>query len=952
MDEGIYILLGLAVGFYLLVGPGLGIAAFFRGNDAAATELTDLRKRVQALSAELAQLKGQIQGLAGGAMPAPAPEETKPEEEQREADETPSPPEPEPAQSSELWPVKPSSPGTPSEPAREDAAAAPAPPPPKPSRNIEQWLTSRGLIWLGGITLALAGLFLAKYTYDRGWLALGPGARVTAGFLFGLALAAGGEWLRRRPLQRAIAAIGPNYLPPALTAAGLFSAFGSIYAAYGLYALLSPLVAFALLALVAFAAFGLAVIQGPFIAVLALLGGFVTPLLVTSPDPSAWGLFAYLLVLTATAMALVRYLGCWWLAWGALAGALLWPLFWLTAVWSAGDAAALGSYTVLLAAVFLGLRYGVGREAGEPREIGWVLTEPDRIAWVGALGAASLGFVLLRMDDYGTVSLAAVFLLVCLYFFAGLREAVFEGLAVVAAVLVTAFMALWHLPTIVDWPQRAHTYLGEDYGSDLGPVIPPELTAFVMVSLVFGALFAVVGFFALARARRFEIWAGTSAAVPVLLLAIAYWRITDLGIDLTWSIAAAGVALLGLAVAAWLQKRPLRPTADNNLLIGIYALGAVAALSLAMAMLLEQAWLTVALSLQLPAIAWISERLKLTALRPVALVVAAVVLIRLVVNYNVLSYPLGGLPGFNWILYGYGVPLLAFWWSARSFRKAADDRLVLVLETGTLVLLWLLITFQIRSLIAGDLANPSYELAEQSLQTVAWLGTAYGWLRAYRRSGRAVLLWGWRLLAGLAALHSPLFQVLLFNPVWTPAAVGDWPLFNLLALAYLVPAAFALAFAWELRADGHRKSALAAAVYALFLVFFYLSLEVRRAFHGSMLDAGVTSDGELLTYSLVWLAYAWVLLGLGLKTGLASLRYASLAVLTLATAKVLLFDWGTLSGLPRFTSFAALGFSLLGIPFLYQKLVFPPSSPEEPGEELGEELGEEPGEEPSGGPAS
>lgn len=943
IEEDIYILLGLAVSLYLLVGPGLGIAAFFRGRDGAATELSELRKRVQALSGELAQLRSQLQGSATGAA-APVPDDAGQEEEQQDAVEAPRPPEPEPeaAGSSELWPVKPNTPEPPSEPAREDADATPAASPSKPSRNIEQWLTSRGLIWLGGITLALAGLFLAKYTYERGWLALGPGARVTAGFFFGLALAAAGEWLRRRPLQRAIAAIGPNYLPPALTAAGLFSAFGSIYAAYGLYALLSPLVAFALLAVVAFAAFGLAVIQGPFIAVLALLGGFVTPLLVTSPDPSAWGLFAYLLVLTATAMALVRYLGCWWLAWGALAGALLWPLFWLTAVWSAGDAGALGGYTVLLAAVFLGLRYGTGSPGDAVPEAGPVLTEPDRIAWAGALGAASLGFVLLRMDDYGTVSLAAVFLLVCLYLFAGLREAVFEGLAVAAGVLVTAFMALWHLPTLVDWPQRAHTYLGEDYGSDLGPVIPPELTAFVFVSLVFGALFAAVGFFALARARRFEIWAGTSAAMPVLLLAIAYWRITDLGVDLTWSLAATGVALLGLAAAARLQKRPLRPAADNSLLIGIYALGSVAALSLAMAMLLEQAWLTVALSLQLPAIAWISERLKLTALRPVALVVAAVVLVRLVVNYNVLSYPLGGLPGFNWILYGYGLPLLAFWWAARSFRKTADDRLVLVLETGTLVLFWLLVTFEIRSLVAGDLTNPSYELAEQSLQTVAWLGMAYGWLRAYRLSGRAVLLWGWRLLAGLAALHSPLFQVLLFNPVWMPAAVGDWPLFNLLALAYLVPAAFALAFAWELRAEGHRRSAQAAAVYALFLVFFYLSLEVRRAFHGTLLDVGVTSDGELLTYSLVWLAYAWVLLGLGLKTGLASLRYASLAILTVATAKVLLFDWGTLSGLPRFTSFAALGFSLLGIPFLYQKLVFPPSAPEEPGEEPGDAPAKEP----------
>src|SRR3546814_2773487 len=88
------------------------------------------------------------------------------------------------------------------------------------------------------------------------------------------------------------------------------SAFGSVYAAYGLYDLLAPLIAFLLLALVAFAAFALALLHGPFIAVLALLGGFLTPLLVTSPEPSAWGLFAYLLALSGAALAVTRYTAC------------------------------------------------------------------------------------------------------------------------------------------------------------------------------------------------------------------------------------------------------------------------------------------------------------------------------------------------------------------------------------------------------------------------------------------------------------------------------------------------------------------------------------------------------------------------------------------------------------------------------------------------------------------
>src|SRR3546814_18206191 len=109
-----------------------------------------------------------------------------------------------------------------------DLQAAPVRPASPPSGvGIEQWLTSRGLVWLGGITPALAGLFLAKYTYDHGWLALGPGARCAAGFLFGMTLAAAGEWLRPRPLTPPIPALGPKYLPPPPPAPGLAPAFGN-----------------------------------------------------------------------------------------------------------------------------------------------------------------------------------------------------------------------------------------------------------------------------------------------------------------------------------------------------------------------------------------------------------------------------------------------------------------------------------------------------------------------------------------------------------------------------------------------------------------------------------------------------------------------------------------------------------------------------------------------------
>src|SRR3546814_522842 len=102
-----------------------------------------------------------------------------------------------------------------------------------------------------------------------------------------MTLAAAGEWLRRRPLQRAIAAIGPNYLPPALTAAGVASAFGSLYAPYGLSGLPPPLAAFLLLARVAFTAFPPSLPTRPFLSVRAPPGRSGTPRVVGRPAPAA-----------------------------------------------------------------------------------------------------------------------------------------------------------------------------------------------------------------------------------------------------------------------------------------------------------------------------------------------------------------------------------------------------------------------------------------------------------------------------------------------------------------------------------------------------------------------------------------------------------------------------------------------------------------------------------------
>ena len=55
---------------------------------------------------------------------------------------------------------------------------------------------TRWVVWVGGVALALGGIFLVRYTIQRGLI--GPGVRIAMGALLALALVAIGEWARRK----------------------------------------------------------------------------------------------------------------------------------------------------------------------------------------------------------------------------------------------------------------------------------------------------------------------------------------------------------------------------------------------------------------------------------------------------------------------------------------------------------------------------------------------------------------------------------------------------------------------------------------------------------------------------------------------------------------------------------------------------------------------------------
>ena len=120
---------------------------------------------------------------------------------------------------------------------------------------------------------------------------------------------------------------------------------------------------------------------------------------------------------------------------------------------------------------------------------------------------------------------------------------------------------------------------------------------------------------------------------------------------------------------------------------------------------------------------------------------------------------------------------------------------------------------------------------------------------------------------------------------------------------------------------------LAADVTSIVMMLVYLTLEVRTLFQGSILKGGIMSDAEDYTYSAVWLAFGVALLIVGIVLKSQPARLASAAVVILTIAKVFLHDLAGVQGIFRALSFIGLGLVLMGIGWLYQRLLFPRQPP-------------------------
>jgi uncharacterized membrane protein len=178
-------------------------------------------------------------------------------------------------------------------------AFAPSPEPASPPARPQQLETRVGLMWMnriGVLTLIIGVAFVFKYAIDNQYI--GETGRVILGVLAGLVTLAAGDVLWRR--EQKVFAQGVCGL-------GVSILYLSFYATFGFYHLLPQAAAFVLMVMVTAMAGALALrYDAAAIAALGMLGGYATPLLLSTHHDAPWTFFSYLFLIDLGGVAVAR----------------------------------------------------------------------------------------------------------------------------------------------------------------------------------------------------------------------------------------------------------------------------------------------------------------------------------------------------------------------------------------------------------------------------------------------------------------------------------------------------------------------------------------------------------------------------------------------------------------------------------------------------------------------
>ena len=827
-----------------------------------------------------------------------------------------------------------------------------APPPPPKSADEQAWraassstvsfsrskdgndLESRiGGSWfnrIGVLAIFLGVAFFLKYAVDNEWI--GPTGRVLIGAAIGIAFVLGGERLRKRYSNYAYG----------LTGGGIAILYATIwFASFQRYGLLGPKVAFVYMAAVTALASLLAARYNALpIAVLGLIGGFLTPVLLSTDVDHETGLFTYIALLDAGVLALA-YSKQWR------------SLNYLSFI-----------ATILMFAGWMGKWYG-------PEKLWTTIFFLTLFFMIFALLAVLYNVVNRRPTLW--LDLAMVFSNALLYFGTSYellnQHERYTRLLGGFAILVAAFyLLLGYVTYRRDREDRllVFTFLGLGFlFSVLAVPIQFEQHWITMGWAIEGAVMTWIGLRANDRTSRY-------GALVVFLIAISHWVLSDVHEFgyvtpghfvplLNRRALSCAVLIASLAASAWFYKRygeeleekssfaGLLILAANSLAIGLLTIDAndyfeqskalasgrehMMSVSNSKALTLTALW-----TLYGAGTLFVGVTRRLKPLRFLGLVLLAGATVKVLVvdlrYYDASWHTL--ILNQTFLAFALIVAALAFaaWLYLRRLEPGDEEReIVLPLMIGLANALAIVaLSAEVWghfARIKSDLNGGEIDRIENTKQFVlSALWTIYGAVTLFIgiKRGRRALRIGALLLLLLTTVKVLMVDLSYYDADWHTLVINQT--FAAFALLVFVFAFSASSFSHSEFVDDDERTSLAPVLIAGANILALIALSAEAlGYYAVKIRAGDVTAGALidlhlaqrLSLSLVWAVYGGVMLAIGMNRRSKLLRIMALALLGLTILKVFLFDLSSLDRLYRIISFIVLGAILLAVSFLYQR---------------------------------
>jgi len=768
------------------------------------------------------------------------------------------------------------------------------PPPQRPSaaKRFEDLIGGKLPIWIGGVALIFAGFFLVRFSIEAGFF--GPAARCITAALFGILLIGLSEFGYKIPKFGKIftddARIGHS-----IAGAGIAVLYATLYMASELYQLLNLYSALGGVIAVTILAFVLSQRHGPPTAIMGLLGGFAAPYVAGLGPESVAPLLIYLGVFTAGLFGLAIHRGWAWLALLATGGSVIWTTALLFMDLS-GDIPFIGTFIVLLAIGGVLTISRTGTSFGIPKAV--IQAIPLAVGLFQLMLLAPLiEFSLVSWLFFGIL---AIFAIALAWRDEAMTPAVAGALGLSMAMVATALSNLYSeqitlfaaIGLAVLFGAAGHAFaLREKSGWMWALIGLAAPTAMLLITAALGDY-----------DWSDNIWAGTCVATA-LTTGFMAWRTRAISGPLVQPAASAFTAVL-IAIALWIWMPD-----SLAALVAIIVAGGLAG--------------------------WAGFIARKSIIVQSALAIALGGLIMLVKAAGLLEALFGSISG-ETDLYNYlptvapmtielFLPATAIVGIAYFFRDNFGKALskiiagIGLIATGGFVYLLLK-----QPLAIGPIEDfVAYGFAERAVFT--HLLALAGWLLLRQT-------WGEKLstpfkslglaLAGLAMFRFVYFDTLLLSPTSVEQAMGPAPVANLGTLHF----AAAMLWLWlyartETVATALPRLIRPLEIASLLAAIAAVMITVRQAVHGTDIATPPFTSTETYLYSagLLVLAIAW--LARGIQTSNALLRIAGLLLLTLVTFKVFLIDAAQLEGILRILSFLGLGIALIGIGWIYGKVM-------------------------------